>query len=186
MKELSSAIALTAVLMLSGCGGGSAAESRNAASIDCAIEIQIAVVSGMKPGDSINDGDWHVAAGCVLPVHSTGGPGHVVSNTDGTIIELLWNDVRMMHYGKRIEFGGGQWRIRNRIDRRDGISQTLGGGVSNPPLSFGTDFEWLGACEIDTGLTERTGHRLVIRGRMLPKTPPALPLNLEERAGLGS
>jgi hypothetical protein len=175
-----------AVLLLSGCGGESAAESKNTATIDCAIEIQIVVVSALKPGYKINDGDWHVAAACVLPVHSTGGTGHIISNANGTIIELQWDDVRIMHNGKRIEFAGGQWRIRNRIDRRDGISQTLGGGASSPPLSFGTDFEWLASCEIDTGLSERTGRKLVIRGRMLPKTPPALPLNLEERAGLGS
>ena len=91
-----------------------------------------------------------------------------------------------MRYGNYIQFDGGQWRIRNRIDRRDGNSQTLGGGVSSPPLSFGTDFDWLASCEIDTGLTERTGRKLVIRGRMLPKTPPVPPLKLERWAGLGS
>lgn len=180
MKELSSVTALTAVLMLSGCGGDSAAESRNVVAIDCAIEIQIAVVTGRKPGAEITDGDWRVAATCVLPVHSTDGSGHVVSNTDGTIIELRWTDVRLMHGGKRIEFGGGQWQIRNRIDRRDNTSQTFGGGVSNPPLSFGTDFEWLGSCDLDTAGKIQSDRKLVIRGRFLPEAPPAQPLNLAE------
>jgi hypothetical protein len=132
----------------------------------------------------MSDGEWHVAATCVLPVHSSGGPGHVVSNTNGTIIELNWNDVRMIHNGRRIKFEGGKWRIINRIDRRDGVSQTVAGGPSRPEMSIGMEFEWLASCEIDTALTERTGHRLVIRGRMLPETPAALPLKLEERAGL--
>ena len=174
-----------AVLLLSGCGGETAAESKNTATIDCAIEIQICVVAGLKPGYTIDDGDWYVAAACVLPVHSKGGRGHVISKTDGTITELQWNDVRLMRHGNYIQFDGGQWRIRNRIDRRDGTSQTLGGGVSSPPLSFGTDFDWLASCEIDTGLSKRTGRKLVIRGRILPESPPVLPLNLEEQAGLG-
>ena len=185
MKELSSVIAVLAMLVLSGCGGESAASPENADSIDCAVEIQIAVVSGRKPGDEITEGDWRVAAACALPVHSTGGPGHVMSNTNGTIIELQWTDVRMMPDGKRIEFGGGRWRIRNRIDRRDGNSQTLAGGASNPPLSFATDFEWLGSCDLDTAGEQDSDRKLVIRGRLLPKVPPARPLNLEEAVGPG-
>ena len=185
MKSLPPLIALVGMLLLPGCGVESAAESENAVTIDCAIEVQIAVVSGLEAGYKMDDGDWQIAATCVFSVQSAGGPGHVVCNTDGTIMELQWNDVRMTHYGKRITFGGGQWWIRNRIERSDGVSHTVGGGVSNPPLSFGTDFDWLATCEIDTGLTERTGRRLVIRGRMLPKTPPVLPLILEERTGPG-
>ena len=76
------------------------------------------------------------------------------------------------------ESGGGQWRIRNRIDRRDGVSQTIGGGVSHPPPSFGPDFEWLASCEIDTMLAEPTGRKLVVRGRLLPDEPATKPLSL--------
>ena len=183
MKELSSVIALMAVL-LSGCGGDSAAASKNAASIDCAIEIQIAVVSGLKPGHKQTDGDWHVAAACVLPVRSTGGPGHVVSNTDGTIIELQWSDVRLSDNGKFIAFGGCEWEIKNRIDSRDGNRWTLGRGVVNNTTNFGTDSEWnwlVGPVTLDSGLSDR---KFVIRGRMLPKALLTQPLKLEEMAGL--
>ena len=146
--------------------------------INCAVEIQIAVVSGHEQGDTMDDGEWHITASCILPVHSTGGPGHVVCNTDGTVIELQWDDVRMIQSGRRISLRGGQWRIRNRIDRRDGVSQTIGGGVSNPPPSFGPDFEWLASCEIDTMLAEPTGRKLVVRGRLLPDEPATKPLSL--------
>lgn len=185
MKTLSSAVALMALLLLPGCGGDSDAASKNALTIDCAIEIQIAVVSGLQPGFEITDGDWRVAATCVLPVQSTGGPGHVVSNNDGAIMELKWDNVCTKFGGKRMEFGGGQWFIRNRIDRRDGVSQTLGGGISNPPLSFSTDFEWLGSCDLDTDGRSKSDRMLVIRGRVLPKAPPAQPLNLAELTNAG-
>lgn len=183
MKELSSVIALTAMLILSGCSGDFDARSRNAVDIECAVEIQIAVVSGRKPGDEITDGDWSVAAACVLPIHSTGGPGHVVSNNNGAIIELQWNNVHMMHDGKYVEFGDGQWRIRNRIDRRDGTSQGFGGGVSTPPLSFGNDFDWLSSCDLDTADDVQSDRKLVIRGRLLRAVPPAEPLNLAVLTG---
>ncbi len=176
MNKLSSLILLTAV-MLSGCGRNPV-QPTTESSINCAVEIQIAVVSGLNEGDPMDDGEWRVAASCILPVHSTGGPGHVVCNTDGTVIELQWDDVQMTHAGKRIRLGGGQWRIRNRIDRRDGVSQTIGGGVSHPPPSFGPDFEWLASCEIDTMLAEPTGRKLVVRGRLLPDEPATKPLSL--------
>ena len=162
------------------------AGSTAAANIDCAVEMQIAVVSGLKPDDNISDGEWHLAATGILPVRSSGGPGHVVSNTNGVVIELQWDDVRMTHDGKRIKFDGGKWRIMNRIDRRDGVSQTVEGGPSRPALNIGMEFEWLASCEIDTMFTERAGRRLVIRARVLPETPSAPPLKLEERAGLGA
>ena len=179
MNKLASLILLTAV-MLSGCGRNSV-QPTTESSINCAVEIQIAVVSGLNEGDTMDDGEWRVAASCILPVHSTGGPGHVVCNTDGTVIELQWDDVQMTHAGKRIRLGGGQWRIRNRIDRRDGVSQTIGGGVSHPPPSFGPDFEWLASCEIDTMLAEPTGRKLVVRGRLLPDEPTIEPLSLSNK-----
>jgi hypothetical protein len=86
-------------VLLSGCGRKSL-QSTTESSINCAVEIQIAVVSGLNEGDKLDDGEWHVAASCILPVHSTGGPGHVVCNTDGTVIELQWEDVQMTHAGE--------------------------------------------------------------------------------------
>ena len=179
MNKLSLLILLAAV-MLSGCGRNSV-QPATESSINCAVEIQIAVVSGLNEGDEMDDGEWHVAASCVLPVHSTGGPGHVVCKTDGTVIELQWDDIKMTHAGNRIRLEGGQWRIRNRIDRRDGVSQTIGGGESHPPPSFGPDFEWLASCEIDTMLAAPTGRKLVVRGRLLPDEPTIEPLNLSKK-----
>jgi hypothetical protein len=176
MNKLASLI-LLATVMLSGCGRNPV-QPTTESSINCAVEIQIAVVSGLNEGDSMDDGEWHVATSCVLPVRSTGGPGHVVCKTDGTVIELQWDDVQMTDAGNRIRLEGGQWQIRNRIVRRDGVSQTIGGGVSHPPPSFGPDFEWLAACEIDTMLAEPTGRKLVVRGRLLPDAPTIEPLNL--------
>lgn len=180
MKAMPLLLIANVLSLHSGCGCGAAAESDAAVAIDSAVEIQIAVVSGLKEGDSITDGDWRIAATCVLPVHSTGGPGHVVSNTDGTIIELQWSDVRRTHQGKFIEFDDGQWRIRNRIARRDNVIQSVGGGVSNPPLSFGADPGWLASCDLDTAGAMESERKLVIRGRLLQKTPPPNVLNLAE------
>jgi hypothetical protein len=186
MKALTSVIAVMAVLLMSGCGGDSAAGSGNAVAIDCAIEIQIAVVSGLKPGYKMTDGNWRVAAACVLPVHSTGGPGHVLSNTDGTIIELQWSDVRLIHDGTFIAFGGCEWAIKNRIDRRDGVKQIVGGRLLNNTTNFGTqsEWEWLGSCDLDTAGEIQSDRKLVIRARFLPKAPPAQPLKLAEMTGL--
>ena len=188
MKELFSVIALMAV-WLSGCGGGSTAGSSDAVTIDCAVEIQIAVVSGRKPGDTINEGDWRVAAACVLPVRSTGGPGHVVSSTDGAVIELQWSDVLMIHGGKMIAFSDCEWRLRNRVNRRDGVSHGFGGRLLNNTRNFGKEFEWISSVEIDTTLSDKTlreqsDRSLVIRGRLLPEAPPAEPLDLAALTGL--
>jgi hypothetical protein len=165
-----------------------AADSRNAVTIDCAIEIQIAVVTDLKPGHKMTDGDWHVAAACVLPVRSTGGPGHVVSNTDGTIIELQWSDVRLIHDGKWIAFDDFEYVIRNRIDCRSGTSYSnLGSRQLNSPRTFPTDSEWYwiaGKVGLAPASREPFDRWLVIRGRYLPKAPPAQPLHLEEMAGL--
>jgi hypothetical protein len=98
ISKLSPLILLMPVL-LSGCGRKSL-QSTTESSINCAVEIQIAVVSGLNEGDKLDDGEWQVAASCILPVHSTGGPGHVVCNTDGTVIELQWEDVQMTHAGE--------------------------------------------------------------------------------------
>ena len=182
VKTFTSFLILAAALALSGCASETAASSNTRNIVDCAIEIQIAVVSGQKPGHKMSDGDWAIAASCVLPVQSTGGPGSVVCSTDGTIIRIRWQDVRQRQ--NRVEFGSFEWTVGNRIDRRDGTSQTLGGQLVNAPTPFGTEFEWLADCEIDTGLAQRTGRRLVIRGRLLPEPPSASPLKLEEMAGL--
>jgi hypothetical protein len=152
-------------------------------------EVQITVVSGRKPGDNMKDGDWRVAASCVLLIRSTGGPGYVVSNTDGTIVRIRWSDVRLIRDG--IEFDGFDWALDNRIVHRDGVSHGFSGSFGRTEAvrdkrHFGTDFEWLGSCEIDTALRQQSDRRLVIRGRMLPETPPARPLNLAEMTGLGS
>lgn len=184
MKVRPSVIALTAAWLLPGCVGDSVAGSTNEGSIDCAIEFQIAAVSGLKQDDRLNDGDWRIAASCVLPVHSDGGPGHVVCNTDGTIVDIQWADVRLVDDGKSIAFGDCRWAIRNRIDRRDGVSHTIGGQSPNDTTYFSTDFQWLASCELDTALRQRSGRRLVIRGRLLPEAPPAQPLNLADMTGL--
>lgn len=185
MKALTSIIAPVAMLLLSGCGGATVAESENAVAIDCAIEIQIAVVSGRETVGDLNEGDWRVAAACVLPVHSTGGPGHVICNTDGAIIEIKWSDVRLLNNDSDIAFDGFDWRIHNPLDRRDGVSQTIGWSGADDTESFSTDFYWLATCELDTmlsdeALREQSDRRLIIRGRLLPETPPAQPLDLAE------
>ncbi len=73
MNKLSSLILLTAVML--SCCGRNPVQPTTESSINCAVEIQIAVVSGLNEGDKMDDGEWHVAASCILPVHSTGGPG---------------------------------------------------------------------------------------------------------------
>lgn len=181
MKMVLSVLTL-GVTLISGCAGESTASSTNSDSIDCAIEVQIAVVSGLKSGQRAADGNWSVAASCVLPVQSTGGAGVVVSNTDGTIVRIRWQDVRRGWNG--LQFDGFEWSIENRIDRRDGTSMTLNGQQVNTSMQFGPEFEWLADCEIDTGGLPRTGRRLVTRGRLLPVPPAASPLHLEEMAGL--
>ena len=114
----------------------------------------------------MTDGDWRVAATCVLPVHSTGGPGHVVSNTDGTIIELQWGDVRMIHNIRLPDvacaecLGEGEWE--NEMSRPvpcltcDGTGKVAGELVDViVERNRGTD-RWRPALKTTDGL----GHRM--------------------------
>lgn len=183
MKSLYSAMALMSVLPLSGCGGNSAAVPQNA-NIDCAVEIQLAVVTDWNPEEDLQSGDWEVAASWVFPVDSAG-PGHVVCNTDGAIIELEWSDVHTSNDGTEIGFDGFGWKIQNRIDRRDDVSQTLGGRELNGTRGFDTDFMPFSSNELDTALDDdelrqQSDRSLVIRGRVLPAAPAAEPLRLGE------
>jgi len=187
MRKLQAAITLFGMLLLSGCGGESIADSRSAVTVDRAIEVQLAVVSRQEPGDNQNDRDWQIVSAWVLPVRSTGGPGTVVSNTDGTIIRIEWSAVRLTQKG--IMFDGFRWAIDNRIDRRDGVSHVLQSSndksetASHQQQFFGSDFEWLGSVELDTATKGPTGRTLVIRGRMLPRVPSSRPIQLAELTG---
>lgn len=180
MRSLRPLLATCPVLLILGCSSGSAGPDSHAAPIDVVVEIQVAVVSGLSEGDSNDDGTWEVATDWVLPIRSSGGPGHVVCNHDGMILELSWDDVTTIDHVQRLKFDGGEWRIVNPIQRGDWTTNRLAGGKSSPPLSFGNDFDWLVSCEIDTKRPESDRRRLVVRGRLLPQNPPVQPLVLSD------
>ena len=131
-------------------------------------------------------GKWKVAASGVLPIRTTGGAGSVVANTDGTVIELHWTDVRTLENGKAISFDNCEWVIKNRIDRADGVSQNVGGRKISGPRRFTTDFDWLASCDLDIDAKSESDRRLVIRGRMLPESPELQPLDLEKLTAAAS
>lgn len=173
-------IAILTALSLGGCTEYSNQKDESPLSINCAIEIQVAVVSGRGKNATIDEGEWRVAARCLLPITSSGGSGHVISSTDGTIVEMKWDRVQMSDDGTRIVFSDCEWAIRNQIERRDGVSQRVGGRRLSPPLVFGSEFDWLATCEIDTAGEQKSDRRLVIRGRLLPEAPTPPPLKLAD------
>lgn len=171
---------ISTAFALGGCEEPSNRNAENPRSVDCAIEIQVAVVSGRGENAPLDEGDWRVAAQCILPITSSGGPGHVVSSTDGTIVELRWDGVRMDGDGTGIVFNELEWQLRNQIERRDGVSQRVGIRRLDPPRVFRSEFDWLATCELDTAGELKSDRRLVIRGRVLPEAPTPTPINLED------
>ncbi len=124
-RLLSSALGIAVVSLLVGCGGKSIATPKPATNIDRSLELQIAVRS--KPyqaGDEINDGEFRVLASNVLPIHSTGGPGGVLSETDGVLVEIAWSGVRLLG-NDELRLTDFRWTIHNQLVEHDG-SRTIG------------------------------------------------------------
>ena len=154
-------------------------------SVDCALEFQIAVKSSAsQPGEDINTGQWDVAAECVIPIRSDGGPGQAVSNSDGAVIRMSWSSVRLMNDG--IRFEELAWNIENPIERRDGVTHTGIGGQRIAPSStwMGEEFEWLAAVELDTMSQTPSDRQLVFRVRYLAEAPDPKPLNIAQLTAL--
>ena len=190
MKQLSVALLITALASISGCQPVTSAELRNETDIHCNIEIQIAVRSEpYKTGDAVNSGKYHVLSSNLFPIHSIGGSGHVVSNTNGTIIEICWNKVQLITFDgeKRVQFDDFSYVIKNQIQPPDGINHRF--GSSTKSMTLNTEFDWLQsplayAVSGQRRSQNRDNHRsLVVRGRLLKKVAAAKPLRISASAG---
>lgn len=165
-----------------------AADSKNAGTIDCAIEIQISVRSEpYKPGDVIKDGDFFVVSSNVFPIHSTGGAGHVVGNSNGVIMEVEWDAVRLLerrhdqHHSpeKQIVFDNFRFHIKNPIVLPNGSSYPKGiSSGGEPRTALLTEFDLPFAMVPFGPSLEKNERALVIRARLLPKIEPAKPLTI--------
>ncbi|TWT61525.1 hypothetical protein [Rubinisphaera italica] len=186
MKMVSSAIAVITLISLSGCGSETAVWTESAAAIDCAIEVQIAVRSQpYRQGDGINDGDFLVVSSNVFPIQSTGGPSHVVCNNDGVIIEMQWDDVRLLqtridqHQSPetRLSFDNFRCVIMNKLV----VGSTSHGMVSGPnSRNLNTEFDWLFSPLTFSSGVEKNERTLVIRARLLPQIESAKPLTIPQ------
>jgi len=183
MKILSSVLALITLVLFSGCDGESSSVSRDTGSIDCAIEIQIAVrVQPYREGDGMNEGEFLVVSSNVFPIRSTGGPGHAICNSDGAVMEIEWSSVQMLQsrkdqhhrFKKRIAFGDFRFELNNQVVRPDGVSHGFG---SNPgSLTLTTEFDVTqGPVTFSSG-AGRNDHALLVRSRLLAKNKTANPL----------
>ena len=189
MKQFCAFAGLAILVTLSGCGSNTSAESSKS-NINCAVEVQIAVRSEpYKTGDTVNSGTYEVLSSNLFPIRSTGGRGHAISNTNGTIIEISWDSVRLLTYNaeQRIRFDDFSYVIRNEIQPPDGIRHRF--GSSTKTMTLNTDFDWLQsplayAVKGQRRSQNRDNHRsLVIRGRLLTQTTDAKPLRISPLAG---
>lgn len=184
MKLVYSATAVT-LLVLAGCSNQSDLWAEKAGDVAAAIEVEIAIRSHpFEPGDAINEGEFFVVSSNVIPIRSTVGPGHAISSVDGVIMELQWDDVRLLQsrndqyhrYESRISFENVRFNIQNQLVRPDGVTHLPGSGPDSLTLdgTFHPIFSPLNfSSPADDG--ERA---LVIRARLLTEPPPARPLSL--------
>jgi len=191
MNTISSAIAIITLVLLSGCRSESAVSKEGEGTVDRAVDFQIAVRSNpYGQGDSLNEGEFLVVSSNVLPIHSTGGPGHVVCNHDGVIMELQWEGVRLFqtridqHHSPdtRIAFDNCRFVIKNQLVYPDGQSHRLGSAVRDS-LNLNTEFDFMFSPLTFSSGVEEKEHALVIRGRLLPQAKPAKPLTIPKMSG---
>ena len=186
MNTISSAIAIITLVLLSGCRSESAVSKEGEGTVDRAVDFQIAVRSNpYGQGDSLNEGEFLVVSSNVLPIHSTGGPGHVVCNHDGVIMELQWEGVRLFqtridqHHSPdtRIAFDNCRFVIKNQLVF-GGTSHGI--GSETPSRNFNTEFDWMyGPVTFPSGVDDDV-IVLVIRGRLLPQPESARPLTIPQ------
>ncbi len=184
MKSVSSVIALITLALLPGCGSESTPGFIDTASIDCAIEVQIAIRSEpYKRGDRINEGDFRVMSSNVFPIHSTGGAGHGVMSSNGANMEVRWDRVRLQerrldqHHSpeKRIAFDNFGFQIKNPIVLPNGTSYPNGLGHSERKRMLTTEFDSFVAATFSSE-AEKKPRLFVIRARLLPEAGSAKPL----------
>jgi len=187
MKIVSSALAHITLVLLSGCGGESTPVFRDAGPINCSIEIQIAVRSQpYRKGDGMNEGDFLVVSSNIFPIHSTGGPGHVVCNSDGVVMEIKWDEVQLLEsrmnqhhsFEKTISFDNFRLQIHNQIVRPDGVSHSFHGSPNS--LALSTEFGLIQTPLAFSSSAEKKERALIIRARLLPKAKPAKSLTIPQ------
>lgn len=187
MKIISSNTAIIAFLLLSGCRSESEVWVAKTGGTDCAIEVQIAVRSEpYRQGDNMNDGDFRVVSSNVLPIHSVGGPSSVVCNQDGVIVEIQWDDVRLLqtrvdqHHNPetQISFDNLRFVIKNQLVRPDGIKHRIDSGPDSQTLS--TEFDLMFSPITFSATGDEYERALVIRARLLPHDEPANPLVISQ------
>ena len=192
MKIVSSAFAHVTLVLLSGCGGESTSVFRDAGAINCSIEIQIAVRSQpYRTGDGMNEGDFLVVSSNIFPIRSTGGPGHVVCNSDGVIMEIQWDGVQLLEsridqhhsFEKRISFDNFRFQLNNQIVRPDGVSHRFGSGPRL--LTLSTEFDLTHGPMTFSSRTGKEERALMVRAR-LTKTEPAKPLAIPQTPELST
>lgn len=183
MKVVYSALANMTLILLTGCGSESSSVLRDTGDIDCAIEIQIAVRSQpYREGEGMNAGDFYVASSNVFPIRSAGGPGHVISKSDGVIMEIEWSGVQLRERRKdqhhsfknRISFDDFRFQLINQVLRPDGTSHGFGSGPGS--MTLGPEFDVTqGPVTFSAGVDNKESA-LVVRARLLPGTDPVMPL----------
>lgn len=184
MKPVYSATAVI-LLVLTGCSSQSDLWTEKAGDVDTAIEVEIAIRSHpFEPGDAINEGEFVVVSSNVIPIRSTGGPGHTISDSDGVIMELQWDDVRLLqsridqHHPSvsRISFENIRFNIQNQLVRPDGVTHRLGAGPDS--LTLDSTFDPIMSPLNFSAPADDAERTLVIRARLLTEPPPARPLSL--------
>lgn len=190
MKPIYSATAI-ALLVLSGCSSQSDVWTEKSGDIDTAIEVEIAVRShSFERGDAINEGKFFVVSSNVIPIRSTGGPGHTLSDSDGVIVELQWDDVRLLQnrlnqhapLESRVLFQNVRFNIHNQLVRPDGVTHSIGSTPAS--LTLDGTFDPIVSPLTFSSPADDVQRALLIRARLLTEELPAKPLSLPiESAG---
>lgn len=167
-------LAVIPLLSLAGCGHETAVWQSQSAGIDCGLQVQVIVRSLTETPTSSGSAENHrVVVSSMLPIISNGGAGHVVSSVEGVLMDLEWDEVRVLQsredqhhpWQYRLAFKGFRFSIRNQILRPDGVRHRL--GTATDKQVFETTFERLFAPVSFEG-TEPTGTgEFVVRARMV-------------------
>lgn len=190
MKQPFSIITALSFVLLCGCERESEVWIEDPGGHESAIEIQIVVRSDpYQLGESVNEGDFSIVSACVLPIDTTGGPGHAICCQDGAIIEMKWREATLLktrrdqhHPAKReIRFDEFRIAIRNEIVRPDGTRHRVSSGPASQPL--GNEFDWLISPITFSSEEGKNERALVIRARFLPEIESPKPLPILALAG---
>jgi hypothetical protein len=183
MRQFITSLIIFTVLLVGSCKRNSTPQEP--VKYDSCLEFQVALrMTPLNVGDGYNDGEFKVITSNIVPIHREGGPGHVVSDVNGVIVEMQWSDVEPA--GRNgVNFTDFRWIIRNRLLCSDSETRwwsDWSGRVSPNTQGFSTEFDALvtpvSIHPKSHDSAERPPPILFLRCRWLPSLPKVPDIDL--------